>query len=61
MRHAIKHGNWVGSVAFSPNGEYLATGSNDCNARIIEVATGVVKHAIKHNHSGCISGIFAQW
>ena len=37
-------------MAFSPNSEWLATGSNDGNARIIEVATGAVKHTIKHDN-----------
>ena len=37
-------------MAFSPNGELLATGSGDNYARIIEIATGVVKHTIKHDN-----------
>ena len=47
----IKHGNRVGSVAFSPNSEWLATISYDDNVRIIEVATGAVKHEIEHDGS----------
>ena len=38
------------SVAFSPNNELLATGSWNNKARIIEVATGIVKYAITHGN-----------
>ena len=31
---------WVGAVAFSPNGKFLATGSSDNLARLWDVATG---------------------
>ena len=42
----------LSAVAFSPNGELLATGSRDTNARIIEVADGKkVKNVIAHNNS----------
>ncbi len=46
----IRHDDGVESVAFSPNGQLLATGSDDGKARIIEVATGVVKRRIKHDN-----------
>src|SRR5579872_7069645 len=47
--HAVvKHDRYVLSVAFSPYGELLATGSNDNNARIIKAATGEELHKIEH-------------
>jgi WD40 repeat protein len=49
--HKIKHDGGVQSVAFSPDGELLATASYDDNARIIKTATGVVLHKIEHGDS----------
>ena len=46
----IEHDDGVISVAFSPNGKLLATGSGDSTARIIKLATGAVKHLIKYGH-----------
>jgi len=48
VSHTIRHDNWVWALAFSPNIELLATGSNDNNARIIKTGTGAVSHTIEH-------------
>jgi len=43
----MQHGGWVYSVAFSPDGNWLAGGSKDGTARIWEVATGqsyIIQH-----------------
>lgn len=34
--YSIHFIDYVQSVVFSPNGEYLATGSGDCTVKIIE-------------------------
>ncbi len=47
-RLALWHNSTVWSVTFSPDGKYLATGSDDRKARIYNIATGEVKE-IKHN------------
>ena len=33
----VPHGGWVDAVAFSPNGEFLATGCRDGKLRVFEV------------------------
>ena len=46
---SFKHDNWVNSVAFSPDGKYVASGSADSTARVWEVATGREVARIKHD------------
>lgn len=48
MKHEISHGDWVWAVKFSPDGRWLATGSDDKKARIIDVHRGVVRCEMKH-------------
>ncbi len=40
MRTLTGHSDWVLSVAYSPDGRYLASGSYDNTIKIWEVATG---------------------
>ncbi|MBW4575960.1 MAG: serine/threonine protein kinase, partial [Aphanothece sp. CMT-3BRIN-NPC111] len=40
------HSNWVHSVAFSPDGQSLASGSDDKTLKIWDVATGKVKSTL---------------
>ena len=49
VKHIIPHDDSVRSVAFSPDGQWLATGSCNWNARLIEVATGAVRRTMKHD------------
>lgn len=43
------HGNQVNSVSFSPNGNFLATGSNDGKARVFNLLTGKEVQSFPHN------------
>lgn len=50
LRHVIEHGDEVYTVAFSPDGKKLVSGSRDGTARIWAVATGtLLTPALKHN------------
>jgi len=48
----VGHSNWVLSVAFSPDGKLLASGSGDSTVRLWEVATGQeITTLLGHNHA----------
>jgi len=44
----VNHGKTVGSVAFSPDGRYIASSSWDHTASIYEVATGLEAMRVRH-------------
>lgn len=53
----LKHEGWVNSVAFSADGETLATGSND--ARLWEVSTGQQKTAFNGHSKPVVSVVIS--
>jgi WD40 repeat protein len=48
VRASVMHDSDVKSIAFSPDGETLATGSGDDKLRLIDVATGKVRAEVKY-------------
>ena len=50
------HISWVHSVAFSPNGQILASGSNDQTVRLWDVNTGQCLKTLR-SHAGCVQSI----
>ncbi|NES18391.1 MAG: hypothetical protein F6K41_05540 [Symploca sp. SIO3E6] len=50
------HLSWVHSVAFSPEGNILASGSNDQTVRLWDVNTGQCLKTLQ-GHTGCISSV----
>ena len=47
----IGHAGWVNSVAFSPDGNTLASGSFDNTIRLWDIATGTLKDTLGHTTS----------
>ena len=40
------HADWINSVVWSPNGKYIASGSNDCTIKIWDATTGACIHTL---------------
>ena len=51
----VTHDAYVVAVAFSPDGRYLATGSYDNTARLVDVTTG--KELIRVTHEGAVVAV----
>jgi WD40 repeat protein/predicted XRE-type DNA-binding protein len=50
------HINWVHSVTFSPDGQILASGSNDQTVRLWDVNTGQCLKTLR-GHTGCVQSV----
>ena len=47
-KHAFEHGSAVNSVAFSPDGKWLAAGDEAYKLIVRDADTGAEKHAFEH-------------
>ncbi|WP_437492801.1 pentapeptide repeat-containing protein [Sorangium sp. So ce1014] len=47
LRVLTGHSAWITSIAFSPDGDTLASGSDDCSVRLWDVSTGNVLGVLK--------------
>ena len=53
------HQNWVKSAAFSPDGQTIASGSDDKTIRLWDVATGQIKNILTDHRGGVRSVTFS--
>jgi len=51
----MTHEEWVGSVAFSPDGRWVVSGSHDDTARVWEAATG--REVARMTHEGDVTSV----
>ena len=54
------HSDWVLSVAFSPDGSRLASGSDDRTVRVWNVATGQVEQTLEGHSDTVLSVAFSR-
>jgi WD40 repeat protein len=59
LRTSEGHKNWVLSIAFSPDGKTLASGSSDNAVRLWDVATGGSLRAFEGHKNGVLSIAFS--
>ena len=50
------HTNWVNSVAFSPDGKTLASGSSDATVKLWDIATGTLKTTLE-GHTAPVNSV----
>ncbi|KAF7371278.1 putative U5 snRNP-specific 40 kd protein [Mycena sanguinolenta] len=53
------HEDWVESVAFSPNGELVMSGSKDCTVRIWDAVTGKERRQLGTHTEGVLCVVFS--
>jgi WD40 repeat protein len=51
------HTHWIESVAFSPDGQYLASGSEDSTIRVWLVSTGAAVGDPLRGHAGAVASV----
>src|SRR5271154_547325 len=51
------HSGWVWSVAFSPDGKLVASGSKDQTVRLWDTATGAPRGEPREGHSGSVMSV----
>jgi WD40 repeat protein len=61
--HELKgqHHGAITSVAFSPNGEYVATGGDDRQIFLWETATGNLRYQFPAGHRGTVTSLQLAW
>ena len=54
--NTLKHSGWVNSIAISPHGDYIVSGSGDRTIKIWDFYTGECLHTLK-GHSNSVSSV----
>lgn len=50
------HNSWVSTLAWSPNGQWIASGGGDCTVQVWNVATGET-HSVYHGHTNYVQAV----
>lgn len=54
----LHHDGEINSISFSPNGEYIASGSDDNTARVWDISTGTEVTRVTHDVNGIEDSVF---